>query len=94
MRIQYTYMHATFDDDYEGEFDPWGVVTADDHLPYVPVHQFVINFGTYYKRIALNLSSNFAGPGQIRAGQGEIPANELIPQQFDRDISTNYQIAN
>jgi Fe(3+) dicitrate transport protein len=94
LTVQYTYTNATFNGDFESEYEPWGTVNQGDHLPYLPEHQFVINFGAYYKRIAVNLSSNFVGPMRARAGQGDIREDELIPQHFVCDLSVNYQIAN
>jgi len=94
LTFQYTFTHATFENDFESEYEPWGNVAKGDELPYIPEHQFAVNVGMYYKRIAVDFSSKYVGRMRTRAGQGEIPPNELIRQHFICDFSANYKVAN
>ena len=93
LTFQYTFTHATFDNDFESEYDPWGVVKKGDRLPYIPTHQFAVNLGIYYKRVAVDFSSKYTGRMRTRAGQGDIPSGELINGNFICDISANYKMA-
>jgi Fe(3+) dicitrate transport protein len=93
LSFQYTYTHATFENDFESEYDPWGVVNKGDFLPYVPLHQFAINLGYYHKRVSVNFSSKFVGDIRAVAGQGDILPLEKINRYYVCDLSANYSIA-
>lgn len=92
LSFNYTYTNATFKNDFESEFEPWGQVNKGDAIPYIPEHQFALNLGLQHKRFEVNLSSMFMGDMRTTAGQGEIQENEKIPHHFIADISTNYQL--
>ncbi|MBS0000093.1 MAG: TonB-dependent receptor [Cyclobacteriaceae bacterium] len=93
LTFQYTYTHATFENDFESEYEPWGTVSKGDFLPYVPAHQFAVNMGYYYKRIMVDFSSKYVGDMRTVAGQDEIPPHEKINRYFICDVSANYRIA-
>ncbi len=94
LTLQYTYTHATFENSFESEYESWGAVSEGDFFPYIPKHQMVVNFGMYYKRIAIDFSSKYVGRMRTQAGQGNISADELIGSHFICDVSANYKMAN
>ncbi len=94
LTFQYTFTHATFQNDFESEYEPWGDVTKGDQLPYIPNHQFTFNLGVYYKRITFDFSSKYVGQMRTKPGMGKIEPEELIPHHFICDVSAKYKIVN
>ena len=87
--LNYTYTNATFQNDFESEFEAWGSVRIGDEIPYIPRHQFAVNLSFEHKRYNINYSSKFVGDMRTVAGQGTIEDAELIPAYYVGDLSAN-----
>lgn len=90
--FNYTYTNATFQNDFESEFDPWGSVQSGDEIPYIPKHQFAFNISFEHRKFNINYSSKFVSEMRTKAGQGAISDPEVIPAYYVGDISANYKI--
>lgn len=89
--IAYTYSHGRFDHSFESQFDPWGTVETGDELPYLAPHQLAWGLGLEYGKWALNLNGKWNDRMRTVAGQGDVPANVLIPGYHVMDISLQWQ---
>jgi Fe(3+) dicitrate transport protein len=87
--FNYTYTHATFQNDFESEFEPWGTVKAGDYIPYIPKHQLAFNISLDHEKFNVNYSSKLVGDMRTIAGQGDIPDHEKIPLYYVGDLSFN-----
>ena len=90
--FNYTYTDATFQSDFESEFEPWGSVKTGDEIPYIPKHQFALNLSFEHKRFNINYSSKFVSAMRTVAGQGTIADPELIPAYYVADLSANVKL--
>jgi len=88
----YTYTNATFQNDFESEFDSWGSVITGDEIPYIPKHQFAFNVSFEHQKFNINYSSKFVSEMRTVAGQGTILDPEMIPAYYVADISTNIKL--
>jgi Fe(3+) dicitrate transport protein len=88
--FNYTYTSATFQNSFESEFEPWGIVEEGDEIPYIPQHQFALNIGFEHKNFNINYSSKFISDIRTMAGKGEIPENQVIPAYYVADLSANF----
>jgi Fe(3+) dicitrate transport protein len=90
--FNYTYTNATFQNDFESEFDPWGSVETGDEMPYIPQHQFAFNVSFEHRKFNINYSSKFVSEMRTVAGQGTISDPEMIPAYYVGDISANVKL--
>lgn len=88
LRLTYTYTaEAEFETSFNSSFDPWGDVISGDQLPYVPEHQLQFAADLVATRWSTGLNLNYVGDTRAVAGQGSIPANELIDSYWVLDWS-------
>ena len=90
--FNFTYSTATFQKDFESEFDPWGSVQSGDEIPYIPKHQFAFNISFEHRKFNINYSSKFISEMRTIAGQGTISDPEMIQAYYVGDISANFTL--
>jgi len=88
----YTYTDAEFQTSFNSGFGPWGNVTAGDKLPYVPEHQLTLTAGVEGETWRANVIASYVDETRSVAGQGSIPANELINERVVVDLSGEVEI--
>ncbi|HAC56713.1 MAG TPA: TonB-dependent receptor, partial [Rhodobiaceae bacterium] len=88
----YTYTDAEFQTSFNSGFGPWGNVTAGDKLPYVPEHQLTLTAGVEGETWLANVIASYVDETRSVAGQGSIPANELINERVVVDLSGEVEI--
>ena len=74
----YTLTQTEFQSSFSSGFGPWGNVTAGDELPYVADHQLFLTAGVEGERWGGEISMLYQSERRTTAGQGAIPATELL----------------
>lgn len=92
LSLVYTYSHGEFQTNFASSFGPWGTVTAGDELPYLPEHQLTLNAGLEGDRWRANLSLNYISEARAAAGQGAIPAGELVDDRVLVDLAGEFDV--
>lgn len=90
--MTYTYTDAKFKTSFTSGYEPWGAVSAGDHLPYIPTHQMTVNAGLVTKIARLNAALNWVGKTRATAGQGPIVASDRIDDRVLVDLSTEIDL--
>lgn len=90
--MTYTYTDAKFKTSFTSGYEPWGAVSAGDHLPYIPTHQMTVNAGLVTKIARLNASLNWVGKTRATAGQGPIVASDRIDDRVLVDLSAEIDL--
>ncbi len=73
LQLSYTFTRATFQTDFDSDFEPWGTVLVGDHLPYLPEHRLYLGAGIRHRNWGASLSARYSGEMRTVAGQGPIP---------------------
>jgi len=92
LSLVYTFSQGEFQTSFASSFGPWGTVTAGDELPYLPEHQLTLNAGLEGERWRANLSLNYVSEGRAVAGQGAIPARELVDDRVLVDLAGEFDV--
>jgi Fe(3+) dicitrate transport protein len=92
LRFSYTWTAATFASNFESTFEPWGVISSGDRLPYVPEHRAAAALGLDADRWSFEFSGAFTGMMRTRAGQGSAPAAERIESYLVLDDVAEYSV--
>ena len=90
--LVYTYTSAEFQAGFESDFGPWGDVEPGDVLPYVPEHQFTLSGGVEAGHWGAHATTNYVSEARAVAGQGAIPASDLIDARWVVDLSAYVEI--
>lgn len=90
--LAYTYTDAEFRSDFTSSYAPWGNVVAGDELPYLPEHQLTLNVGLETAQWEVNFAASYVDNARARAGQGEIPAGQLIDDRWLLDLSATWNV--
>ena len=85
VQATYTYTHSEFQSSFDSDYEPWGAVETGDELPYLPAHQLGLSIGYERSRWGVGVFGNYMSEMRSQAGQGDIPANELIDSRFILD---------
>jgi Fe(3+) dicitrate transport protein len=89
----YTFTRASFQSSFESEFEPWGDVTAGDHLPYVPSHQLYATVGLRHPTWSGALAVQASSAMRTVAGTGAIPATEGTDGYVVVGVQGEYRLA-
>lgn len=92
LRLAYTFTDARFRTSFESEYEPWGVVTAGDELPYLARHQFYGSVGLVHPSWNVRLGARHSSAMRTRAGQGPIRAGEATDSFLVFDLSGEYTV--
>jgi len=87
--LVYTYTDATFQSDFDSDFDAWGEVEAGDHLPYISAHQMSFSLGIENKAFRATLSGKYVDEMRTEAGNSD-DASPMTDSQFIIDLGGNY----
>ena len=90
--LVYTYTDATFQNDFDSNFEGWGEVRAGYQLPYLANHQLAASIRLEHARFDLNLSGKYVDEMRAVAGMGAIPENQKTDRQFVIDMSGSYAL--
>lgn len=90
--VSYTFTHATFQNAFESDFDPWGDVEVGDFLPYLPMHQLAFGASLEHNKYGIHLNGRYNSAMRTVAGQGEIVPMLATDAQLTFDISAQYAI--
>lgn len=92
LSFNYTYTNATFQNNFDSDFGPWGTVEKGDKIPFIPVHQFSSQLGVNYNNLSFNLNASAQPEMRTVAGAGSIPANNRTDGYFLVDAALSYQL--
>ncbi|HSD70398.1 MAG TPA: TonB-dependent receptor [Woeseiaceae bacterium] len=93
LSFNYTWTaEAEFHNAFASDFEPWGDVQVGDELPYIPEHQFRAMAGLESEVWAVNIAASYVGEMRATAGQGTIPANDLIESHVVWDLMGNWRM--
>lgn len=92
VRLAYTHTNAEFQTAFNSAYDPWGNVQIGDELPYIPQNQLYGAIGIEAGRFGGQLAVSWVGETRATAGQGNIPAGELIDSHSVADVSAWYAL--
>lgn len=92
LNVNYTYTNATFRNNFESDFGPWGAVESGDKIPFIPAHQF--NAGITIEMGAYSGSINSTYSPHIRtvAGSDTIDPNFSTDSYLLFDLASSYAI--
>ncbi len=90
--VVYTYSDAIFLNDFDSDFEGWGVVHAGDHFPYLAKNQLAVLIGLEHRLFSINLSGRYSSAMRTSPGQGDIPVNEGTDEYFVIDASATYML--
>ncbi|MBT8399395.1 MAG: TonB-dependent receptor [Rhodothermia bacterium] len=91
--FSYTYTSATFENSFESEFEPWGIVAAGDDLPYVPPHQLSMSLGLETTVFSFDLSGKYTGQMRTTAGSGAVIDGQATEAHFTLDAAASYRVS-
>lgn len=91
--LSYTFTRSEFRTSFETDFEDWAPeVTIGDELPYLPEHMLHASLGFERGALALDLSATYVDDMRTKAGQGPIPANEIIEAHTVVDLGARYRL--
>ena len=86
----YTYTDATFQNNFESEFEGWGTVVSGDELPYLAKNQFSVLTSLETRKFRVSLNGRYMDEMRTVAGQGDISNPFKTDSYFVLDMSTEY----
>lgn len=92
VKMAYTYTNAEFGSDFSSDFESWGEVTKGDSLTYLPDNQLYLSAGVAAESWQVTLAGRYTSDMRTKAGQGDIPADQLIASKTVFDLSARYFI--
>ena len=102
--FSYTFTDAKFNNSFDSEFEPWGNVSINDELPYIPKNMFHARIGIKKGKMKSYLRLKHVDKTRIIAGQDELSLSnstsklniiDLVTRyQFNRNISLDIKINN
>lgn len=94
LELNYTYTKAQFQNEFDSDYEPWGLVKKGDHLPYIPNNQLSINFSIIQPKWNLNVTGKYSGKMRTVAGQGPFNVRQSTDSRLITDISAQYSLTN
>ncbi len=91
--FSYTFTSATFENSFESEFEPWGIVSAGDELPYVPHHQLSMSLGLETSVFSFDLSGKYTSEMRTSAGSGAVVDGQATEAHLTLDVATSYRVS-
>lgn len=94
LRAAYTLTATEFQTSFETGFADWSPrVERGDELPYLPENQIQIGFGAERQRLSLHGTAFWSAETRAKAGQGPIPASEIIDDRIVIDLGARWRFA-
>jgi len=91
LTVSYTYMDATFQNDFLSSFEPWGTVSKGDHLPYLANNQLNVMLALEHSKFSVSIRGNYMDAMRTEAGTGSIPSNLKTDAYFVIDANITYK---
>ena len=88
--LSYTYTDTELKSNFNSGVEAWGNISRGDEIPYIARHQWALVAGVEHEKWGANLSGKYNGRFRTLAGQGAIPANELVESFFVLDATVRY----
>lgn len=92
LTLSYTYMDATFQNDFVSSFEPWGTVSKGDHLPYLANNQLNAMLALEHAKYSFSIRGNYMDAMRTEAGTGSVPSNLKTDAYFVLDANITYKI--
>ncbi|WP_394131495.1 TonB-dependent receptor family protein [Shewanella maritima] len=92
VKLAYTYTSAEFGNDFVSDFESWGEVSKGDKLTYLPENQLYVSAAVQAESWQVTLAGRYTSDMRTKAGQGDIPSDELIESKTIFDLSARYFI--
>jgi len=92
LSLVYTLSDGEFQTSFSSAYEPWGVVTAGDELPYLPRHQLTLNAGLDFGRWSVDASVNRVSETRATAGSGPISAGDRIEARTLLDLAATVDL--
>lgn len=91
--LSYTFTQSEFRSSFETSFADWApAVEIGDEVPYLPEHMLHASLGFERGALAFDLSATYVDDMRTNAGQGPIPADELIEAHTVVDLGARYRL--
>ena len=90
--LGYTYTDTEFQNAFGSNEDIWGEVNVGDELPYISKHLLTGSIYLEHDKYEISLNARYTGAFRTRAGQGAIPADELVASNIVLDLAGKYQL--
>ncbi|MFN4197662.1 MAG: TonB-dependent receptor family protein [Flavobacterium sp.] len=90
--VAYTYTNTELRSNFQSGVEAWGNISEGDEIPYIAPHQLSVLAGFEHPKFNVFLSGKFNDRFRTLAGQGPIPANELVKSNFIVDLSAKYHL--
>ncbi|MBW6483644.1 MAG: TonB-dependent receptor [Vicingaceae bacterium] len=91
LTVSYTYMDATFQNDFLSSFEPWGTVSKGDHLPYLANNQLNVMLALEHSKFSVSIRGNYMDAMRTEAGIGSIPSNLKTDAYVVIDANITYK---
>ena len=92
LSVVYTHTQATFDSDFESDFEAWGDVKKGYSLPYTPRHQFAVSLSLEHSKFQIDLSTKYNGEMLGEAGSFSSTTANKTSAYLTTDVSLNYKL--
>jgi len=86
-RLAFTHTSTEFQTAFNSAYEPWATVNIGDELPYIPENQIYGAIGLDAGQFGGQLALTWVDDVRTVAGQGAIPANQLVESHFVADAS-------
>ena len=90
--LSYTHTDARFKNSFDSEFDPWGNVSIDDELPYIPKNMLQVKFGFKKDKVRSYVRYKYSDATRVVAGQEKLNVLNSTDQLNIFDFVTRYQL--
>ena len=90
--MSYTYTDAKFLNAFDSDFDPWGNVSVNDELPYIPKNMFHLRLGLELKKLKLYSRFKHVAKTRTIAGHGDLNPLHSTDQINVVDLVLKYDI--
>jgi Fe(3+) dicitrate transport protein len=92
VQLAYTFTNAHFRSGFVSTYEPWGSVSEDDELPYLPEHRLFAGVGLRAGRLGAQLSASYVSQMRTEAGQGEVPEGSGTDAQLIIDAEADWAL--
>ena len=90
--FSYTYTDAKFLNSFDSDFDPWGNVTKNDELPYIPRNMYHLRSGIEFNKFKFISRYKYVSRTRTKAGQGDYDRLYSTDNIKVMDLSLKYSI--
>ncbi len=88
----YAFTKANFLNNFESDYEPWGVVQAGDELPYIPRHTLTLQSAWQSATTQVELRFNYQSAMRSRAGSGPLMPDHATEAHYTLDASVHQRL--